>query len=56
MKITIEGFENKDQANEFIHWMCNSGEQDFMTSFECSEFWTGTYPISRSNKKGKERI
>lgn len=47
MKIVIEGFKDKNAANEFIHWMCNSGEQEYFTALECDDDFDGKYPNFR---------
>ena len=34
-KVTIEGFKNKDEAEQFIHWYEGQGEQDIDIWLEC---------------------
>lgn len=45
-KVTIEGFENEQQADEFINWFSNSGEQDATYHFE--EHGVGKTPVFQS--------
>lgn len=46
VKLTIEGFETIEQADEFINWFSNSGEQDAMHHFE--EHGDGKTPVLES--------
>lgn len=36
-ELTIKGFTSKAQIEEFITWLCNSGEQDFSNWAESAE-------------------
>lgn len=46
LKLTIEGFENEQQVDEFINWFSNSGEQDVAYHFE--EHGDGKTPVFQS--------
>lgn len=35
--VTLKGFKTKEEAEEFISWYGNSGEQDFGDHLECQD-------------------
>ena len=35
--LVLSGFSTKEQAEEFLSWYGNSGEQDFGTQLDCQE-------------------
>jgi hypothetical protein len=46
--LVFSGFATKEQAEEFLSWYDNSGEQDFGTHLDCQECPESFMPVNYS--------
>ena len=48
--LVLSGFETKEQAEEFLSWYGNSGEQNFGEHLDCQEGEVSFMPVNYRKK------